>query len=215
MKLSNPLFTTILLSLLVANNVAAQQLSVRWGLDGPKMFYNERSATATQNASDWSRGDSDGRTFRYFTIVEPAYGNAIRPLFKRARKGYRDYVGTGGQRTRRAFLAYLRTHDRFVVDRFRGLAPRMFFDFMGSGQVEYVLTGITVKVLNFAEYKRGGFADDETSYGIVLVPRQGTYHYAIDRRLRFTGSGRTKLTFFSDNFYPGFGLGPMGAYILK
>ena len=204
----------LIVTLVLANSAAAQQLTIRWGLDTPTDYYEEKPATATQNAADWSHTNEDEETFRYFTIVEPAYTNAISPLFGRTTAWYDQHLQSGADPTRRAFLSYVRTRDPYLVDRFRSLAPRLFFDFLGSRQTQYVLTDISVQVLDFSEYKGGGFADDVYSYDIVLVPEPGTYRYEIDRRLRFSGSGRIELTFFSDNFYPTMGLSPMGAYMI-
>lgn len=209
------ILTALILTLLLANSTSAQELGIRWGLDTPTEYYEEKSATATQNAADWSPANEDEETFRYFTIIEPAYGNAVFPLFDRAAGWYEDHLHRRGDRTRRAFLAYVRARDPFLVDSFRRLAPRLFFDFMGSAQTQYVLTDVIVHVLDFSEYRGGGFADDEYFYDIVLVPEPGTYRYEIDSRLRFTGSGRAELTFFSDNFYPSMGLSPMGAYMIN
>ena len=208
------ILSVLIVTLVLANSAAAQQLTVRWGLDTPTDYYEERLATPSQNAADWSKSNEDEKMFRYFTIVEPAYTNAIFPLFGRAAESYDQHLQRGGAPTRRAFSSYVRVRDPYLVGRFRSLAPRLFFDFMGSVDTQYVLTDIIVQVLDFSEYKGGGFADDEYSYDIVLIPEPGTYRYGIDRRLRFNGSGRAELTFFSDNFYPTMGLSPMGAYMI-
>ena len=206
--------SVLIVLLVIANSVSAQQLTVRWGLDTPSNYYEEKLATERQNTADWSQANEDDKKFRYFTIVEPTYTNAISPLFDRTREWYNRHRLRGAAATRRAFSSYLRAQDPYLVNRFRSLAPRLFFDFMGSALTQYVLTDIVVEVLDFSEYRGGGFADDEYSYDIVLVPEPGTYRYEIDRRLRFNGSGRMELTFFSDNFYPTMGLCPMGAYMI-
>ena len=206
--------SVLILTVVLANSVSAQQLRVRWGLDAPTDYYEEKLATARQNAADWSHTNEDEETFRYFTIVEPAHTNAVSPLNIRLVEWYDQRPERGADATRHAFLTYVRAHDPYLVDRFRSLAPRLFFDFVGSVHTQYVLTDIIVEVLDFSEYRGGGFADDEYSYHIMLVPEPGTYRYEIDRRLRFTGSGRAELTFFSDNFYSTVGLSPMGAYMI-
>ena len=211
MKYSAIRYVSILL-LLLASNVAAQQLSVRWGLDGPTEYYAERPALRVHGDIEQMESTALVPSLRYFATIEPAHNDAIFPLSVRTSNVYAEYVQDGGSPLADDFLAYLRETDRYTIDRFRMLAPRLYFDFTGHSQIQYILEGITVEVFQFEEYAGGGFADLEYAYDLVLVPRPGRYYYSIDRRLRFTGSGRTTLTFFSDNFYPSGGLSPMGLY---
>ena len=204
----------LVVTLILSNSAAAQQLTVRWGLDAPTDYYKERLATASQNALDFPKSNDDEEMFRYFTLVLPDYTDAISPWIGRTAEWYAQHLQRGGTPTRRAFSSYVRARDPYLVDHFRSFAPRLFFDFMGSVDTQYVLTEIIVDVLDFSEYMGGGFADDEYSYDIVLIPKAGTYRYGVDRRLRFNGSGRAELTFFSDNFHPTMGLSPMGAYMI-
>ena len=239
MKLYKILIKSTIL-LLLANSALAQSLSVRWGLESAE-FYEEIAATEEQNAADMSRRTDNDQIFRYYTIAEPQYGNAVSRLFRRfhEQNWYEKYkqsdmpTSCGFQVAETQhdscagreqndmltscsfrFQQYLSGHDPFLVHSFRDLAPRLYFDFAGSSQTQYILTGITVEVLDFSEYSGGGFADNQYAYDIVLLPCPGKYYYAIDRRLRFAGSGRTELTFFSDNFYRSAGLSPMGAYMI-
>ena len=67
----------------------------------------------------------------------------------------------------------------------------------------------------FEEYSGGGFFDRESWYEIELAHLPGRRVVRVDRRLRFTASGRTELRFWSDNFYPAAGITPMGCYTLR
>ena len=91
--------SVLIVLLVIANSVSAQQLIVRWGLDTPSDYYEEKLATTRQNAADWSQTNEDDKKFRYFTIVKPAYTNAIFPLFGRTAEWYDRHRQRGAAAT--------------------------------------------------------------------------------------------------------------------
>lgn len=218
MKLCGLVVLTLLI--LIAHENVAYSLTIHWGLQEPTEYYTERAATAEQTAAYWPPAQEGAETFRYFTISRERGANeefnmVMAPLLERTMTLYDMHLQAGGDATRAAFQSFLRRRDSFLVDSFRRLAPKLYFEFMGSQQNQYVLTGITVEVFDFNEYRGGGFANDEYWYDLILLPELGTYHYAINNNLRFTGSGRTELAFFSNNFYKSAGLSPMGVYTIN
>ena len=203
-----------ILLLLVGTNAWAADLAVIWGLDGP-VEYRERRATAEQNAAQNPPAAAGAETYRYFNMVEPDHSRAVLPLYDRTMALYQLHRDRGGAPTMSAFAAFVREKDHFLADSLQRVAPRLYFDFIGENQTEYVLTGIIVDVLDYFEYRGGGFAQDEAWYDLVLTPEPGAYHYPIDRKLRFTGSGRAEIRFSSNNFYDNVGLSPIGAYMIN
>ena len=88
------------------------------------------------------------------------------------------------------------------------------FDFTGRSETEYVLDTIEIRTIDFEEYRGGGFFNNEAWYDILLRHTLGIHVYDVDRRLRFTGSGRAVLRFWSDNWYPNVGMAPQGCYFI-
>ena len=122
--------------------------------------------------------------------------------------------GSDSRQTKLDFVKFAKDNDSYYYGLAKSLAPRLYFDFIGESK-EYVLESIEVKTISFVEYSGGGFSDNEAWYDIELKHRPGTYIYPVDSKLRFTGSGRAVLRFWSDNYYKGAGMTPSGCYTIS
>lgn len=185
----------------------------RWGLEGPAV-YEEIRATADQDSSYWPDAEPGAETFRYFAVINSLHTSEALPLMQAAERAYQVHVAEGGEKSLAAARAFTRARYPFIAAGFRNLAPVLYFDFRGAATKEYVLTEIIVEVVQFSEFRGGGFSDEPTLYDIYLQPEPGIYSHPFENALRFQGSGRAELRFFSENFYEWSGLSPMGAYML-
>ena len=61
----------------------------------------------------------------------------------------------------------------------------------------------------------GGFLKDYAWYNIILKPIKGKYLFEVNKKLKFSGSGRAELRFWSDNYNATEGMSPMGTYIIN
>jgi hypothetical protein len=116
---------------------------------------------------------------------------------------------------RERFLTWKRAQDPFCAAQARMMAPEIYFDFVAADGDEHVLDSITIYTIHFDEYRGGGFSEREAWYDIEVKHEQGHYTYAFDKRLVFSGHGRTVLRLWSDNYYASNGwMCPMGEYII-
>lgn len=186
----------------------------KWGLESTAEF-KELKATAEQDSSYWPDAKEGETRYRYFAVREPNHSSKALPLYEAAIEAYDKHRSEGGDSTVDDFRAFVKEHYPFIAAGFRDIAPVLFFDFRGAVGHEYILDEITVEVAGYSEFRGGGFSDKESWYDIVLVPEPGIYPYPVEnKKLRFSGSGRTELRFYSANFYPAAGLSPMGAYLI-
>lgn len=197
---------------MLTNQALALELG-RWGLEGP-VVYEAIEATAEQDSSYWPEAPPGAKRYRYFSVINSRYAQVALPLMQAAGRAYEVHVAEGGEKSLVAFRRFMRERYPFVAAGFRDLAPVLYFDFRGAAAHEYVLTDILIEVLDFSEFRGGGFSDEPALYDIYLNPDPGLYSHPFERALRFQGSGRVELRFFSENFYEWSGLSPMGAYTL-
>lgn len=202
---------------LIATNAVAEDnnFHVKWGLENP-YFYSELKATKRQNAAMWPPVENGEVLYRYFTIREhdSTFWRKAEPLFSRHHKLWNQYQSQQKKPNREDYLRFVRSQDPFFAGSIKEMAPVLFFDFIGIGAKEYVLDSIEVNTVDFEEYAGGGFFDKAAWYDIVLSTRAGIKRYEVDKKLRFNGSGRAELRFWSDNYYPTMGMAPMGCFTI-
>lgn len=197
------------------SRASAAELEIgKWGLEGPPE-YQELEATAEQDSSWWPEAEEDAKRYRFFAVRNPVHAPKVVPLMQQAERAYEIHRSRGGLETAEGFRSFLQGNYPFIAAEFRDIAPVLYFDFRGAAKHEYVLDEIMVEVIDYSEYRGGGYSDKSAWYDILLNPEPGTYSYPVDQSLRFTGSGRAELRFFSDNFYAFSGLSPMGAYVIE
>jgi hypothetical protein len=180
-------------------------------------LYSEVQATMNQNASVWEEDSLGVPKYRYFTIGEhqELYGQRAEPLFERHWELWDAYRASVTEPTRDGYLEYAKMHDPYFVASVVALAPVLYFDFVGSSTREYLLIGIDVRTVAFEGYAGGGFYDKDAWYDILLSTKVGTRRIEVDRKLRFQGSGRAELRFWSDNYMENAGMAPMGCFAIE
>ena len=206
----------IILVLLVADvSAESANFHVKWGLERP-YFYSELKATKRQNAGWWPPVENGEALYRYFTIKEhdSTFWRKAEPLFSRHHKLWDKYRTLQKNPNREDYLRFARARDPFFAGSIKEMAPVLFFDFIGIGAKEYVLEAIEVNTVGFEEYAGGGFFDKAAWYDIILSTKVGIKRYQVDKKLRFNGSGRSELRFWSDNYYPTMGMAPMGCFTI-
>lgn len=184
-----------------------------WGIE-QKAIYKETIATAEQNRAV-SRDSTPGdRLYRYFTATD-MHDDVTAYALTRHWPLWKEFKETGSALTNERYGRFLQDRDPTLLSTLRAGAPRLYFDFIGDGDAEYVLTDIHVVTIHFYEYAGGGFADQEAWYDIVVPHSPGERSYKVDRKLRFRGSGRAVLRLWSDNFYSSAGLTPQGCFLMR
>jgi hypothetical protein len=211
-------FVLLLVSATLVENAFAQTtLHLKFGLESTE-HYREESTTITGTAAIRSQPHGNERSYRFFTTNQtwPDFVAAISDrhlaLWDSLKK---EAKGTPFSMDEETYAKEVQKHDPFLLGMINGSAPQLYFDFTGRSGTEYVLEAIEVQTIKFEEYRGGGFFNCEAWYDILLRHSPGKHVYAIDRRLRFTGSGRTVLRFWSDNWYPLVGMAPQGCYLIK
>lgn len=192
---------------------ADDRLAMTWGLDRP-YFYSEVPASLEESAVN--QIDEKSQPYRYFTILEhdAAYARRAQPLWERNNYAWETYKESNADRSREAYIEYLKVSDPYILAALRNLAPVLYFDFMGAGESEYVLQAIEVRTIAFVEYAGGGFSDKQAWYDIVLSTKPGAKQYEVGSKLRFRGSGRAELRLWSGNYHPNMNSSPMGCYTI-
>ena len=145
------------------------------------------------------------------------YNDVIQIFFERHWKLWDEFKkqsSSDSSQTKLNFVKFAKDKDPYYYGIAKSLAPRLYFDFIGETK-EYVLKSIEVTTISFEEYSGGGFSDNEAWYDIELKHLPGTYIYLVDSKLRFTGSGRAVLRFWSDNYYKGASMTPSGCYMIS
>jgi hypothetical protein len=203
----------IALSLVAPNGAeAACNLSMKWGLESTANF-RELSQFGDETSAFGSNTKA-GPKLRAFRMSS-AGDATIQRYFARhwdILKVYKSSHPATGPIDRTSFVAWARNTDPFYVSLGRSLAPVLYFDFTGNSQNEYVLDQVEIQTVSFDEYSGGGFYDSKAWYDVELSTKAGTHTINVDKRLRFTGSGRAELTFFSSNYYPGVAMTPQGSF---
>lgn len=191
---------------------AQETLTMSWGLENTK-FFQEYKSTQEQNPAlhpDIKKKDSSHRAIG----PNAKYNEVIQEFFQRHEILWKDFIKDKRQNeepSKLEFIKFASEKDDYFVGLTKSLAPTLYFDFIGLSK-EYVLESITISTINFNEYQGGGFSINEAWYDIELKHKVGEYTYNVDKKLKFTGSGRAILRFWSDNYSPRHGMTPSGDY---
>lgn len=184
---------------------------------GPRIHRQLRElAQFPDENSAITRGSGKGRKLRAFRMSSLG-DTAMQQYFPRHHKLLGAYKGAHpGTSTipRSAFVAWAKQQDPYFVLLGRSLVPSLYFDFVGNS-TQYVLDQISVRTIRFEEYSGGGFFDANSWYDIELSTLPGVRNVNVGKRLRFTGSGRTEITFFSSNYYPNAAMTPQGSFTIE
>ena len=213
MKLCVLLAINLLLAASVFYGEPAVKLQMKWGLQNEKYFKESQEKAEVKEAMKTSK--KEPQMYRFFTPSDE-YERVIMRVFARHNRLWNSFrpVATDVAAKKAEFSSLIEREDPLLLGWVRDLAPRLYFDFIGSGNQHHVLESISIKTINFDEYKGGGFAEKEAWYDIELCHKPGTKVYPVDKKLRFDGSGRAVLRFWSDNYYEGMGMSPMGCYTI-
>lgn len=210
-------YTLVIASLALGARLLASkqpaELQMKWGLENEKYFRETNEIDTSQTSREVTK--QRPRTYRFFTTGD-AYERIIMRVFERHHSVWSSFKPTGVDLAEKKaeFSAFLAARDPLLQGWIRDLAPRLYFDFLGASGQEYVLESISVKTISFDEYKGGGFTEKEAWYDIELSHTTGMKTYPVEGKLRFEGSGRAVLRFWSDNYYESMGMSPMGCYTI-
>jgi hypothetical protein len=213
--LNKILLLTKVIILLPLFGLTQPKLSVKWGIENTE-FFKESQATKEQNSAFFPNAKKSDKKYRFINTTS-MYNDVIQKFFERHWKLWNKFKKQSSQDTmltKLNFVKYAKSEDPYYYGIAKSLAPRLYFDFIGESQ-EYVLESIEIKTISFDEYSGGGFSDKEAWYDIELKHIPGIYIYPVDSKLRFTGSGRTVLRFWSDNYYKAAGMTPSGCYMVS
>jgi hypothetical protein len=207
------LFTVVFFSCLISN--AQVSLKLTWGLENTE-YFQETKSTKGESPAYHSKAKNHDKYYREF-IHDSKYNNDNYEFLKRRYKlweAFEESTASNKERTKINFLKYVENRDPYFVGMVKRLAPQLYFDFVGISK-QYVLESITIATVNFEEFKGGGFSTNEAWYDIELKHKIGEYTYLVDKKFRFSGSGHAVLRFWSDNYYPSFGMTPSGKYTIN
>jgi hypothetical protein len=191
------------------------KLTVKWGIENTR-YFQEVKATREQSSAYFPKAKPNDKFYRFFKPTS-AYESTLQIFFERHSKlwdKFEDQTKADSLRTKLNFVKFAKEQDPYFYGIAKSLAPQVYFDFIGETK-EYVLESIDVTTIRFDEYSGGGFSDKEAWYDIELKHIPGIYNYPVDSKLRFTGSGRATLRFWSDNYYKSFGMTPSGCYMIS
>jgi len=191
-------------------------LDLRFGLESAQ-HYVEQKTTRAGSAALRAQPRKDERLYRFFT-TDQSWPETIAAISDRhfgLWQSLQKEAGTSQfSMDEDAYSKEIKKRDPYLLGMINDSAPRLYFDFAGHSGTEYILEAIEIRTIDFEEYRGGGFFNNEAWYDILLRHAPGVHVYNIDRRLRFTGSGRTVLRFWSDNWYPNVGMAPQGCYFI-
>ncbi|TKC59202.1 hypothetical protein FBD94_16860 [Pedobacter hiemivivus] len=208
----------LLLILFWAQIAQAQrsELTLKWGLQGSKLLFEEKTATKGQNSAIHPPRKKNEKLYR-FIAPSGDYNDIFQPIAERHHILWEKFMTTKPDESKiqKLYSDYTKKHDPYLSSSTTSLAPRLYFDFIGKSNKVYILQSITVETINFEEYSGGGFINNLAWYDIVLNHKIGTKIYPVDKQLTFNTNGRAELRFFSDNYYPSFGMAPMGCYTIR
>ncbi len=195
-------------------DVLSQELLLEMGLDSGS-FYME--TTAMRNETSAMRLPSKDTTKYRFFKPDDLHEKVQYQLGLRHNSLWAGYSSSyeTDERSREGYMKYARERDEYFITFANLLAPTLYFDFFGESGKEYILLYIIVKTIRYDEYRGGGFSNNEAWYDIELRSKKGTKRYPIDKKLRFTGSGRVELRFWNDKFYKSVGQSPIGNYFIE
>lgn len=208
------------IAVIVPLAAVADDLSMAWGLENTWSYW-ETQRTIEQDAS-W-KPPSVGKKYRTFAFKDgkTEVNNLRFPCYERHFEfwdKYQDAIAESGDSAapdRIDFEEFKSKNDAICDQHAKQQAPVLYFDFVGQPNQQYVLEAIDVTTLRFSEYMGGGFFKEEAWYDIVLSHNEGTKRFNVSKRLKFSGSGRCELRFWSDNFYEKQGwISPMGEYMI-
>ena len=191
------------------------KLTVKWGIENTE-FFKETMATIEQSSAIFTKAKPNDKKYRFINTTS-MYNDVIQIFFERHWKLWDEFKkqsSSDSSQTKLNFVKFAKDKDPYYYGIAKSLAPRLYFDFIGETK-EYVLKSIEVTTISFEEYSGGGFSDNEAWYDIELKHLPGTYIYLVDSKLRFTGSGRAVLRFWSDNYYKGASMTPSGCYMIS
>ena len=213
--LNKGLFIVMITILFPLLGFAQSKLTVKWGIENKDLF-QETKATSEQTSAYFPEAKPNDKKYRFINAA-PKYNKVAQIFFERHWQLWKEFEKqpkTSATPTKQDFVKFAKEKDPYYYGIAKSLSPSLYFDFVGESK-EYVLESIEVKIISFDEYKGGGFSDNEAWYDIELKHMPGTYIYPIDKKLRFTGSGRAILRFCSDNYYENVGLTPVGCYMIS
>jgi len=204
--------------LLIASVARAQEISMKWGLEN-KWSYQETTRTLNDDASVHSnRGSRKYQTFSFNnnSAVVDTMLKCFERHFELWSKFTRTWSGGDPSKSKRqAFEEFKSVQDPLCDQHAKQQAPVLYFDFVSKSKDEFILEAIEITTLRFSEYKGGGFSKEEAWYDVILSHAQGKKRYDVSKRLAFTGTGRSELRFWSDNYYAEQGwIAPMGEYLI-
>jgi hypothetical protein len=190
---------------------AQNGLTVTWGLQNTEYYMEKKSQDLT--AANNFQPVKNGKEYRDF-VPGKNYNQVITPLFERIQdlwKKFNTSLPKGAIPTKLEFVKFARNEDPYFAGEATKLAPVLYFDFIGQSK-EYILMSITITTIRFDEYMGGGFSMSDAWYDIELKHKKGDFTYNVEKKLRFTGSGRAELRFWSDNYSKQNGMTPSGEY---
>jgi len=213
--LSKQILLMTLIFIASFSGLAQTKLTIKWGIEN-KGFFEERTASTAQSSASNMKANANVKKYRFITTTS-MYKDVVDIFFEKhftLWDEFKKQSSNDSSQTSLNFVKFAKDNDPYYYGIAKSLAPRLYFDFIGETK-EYVLESIEIKTINFQEYQGGGFSDNEAWYDIELKHQLGTYTYPVNNKLRFTGSGRTVLRFWSDNYYKGAGLTPSGCFTIS
>lgn len=205
----------------------AQKVDMKWGLENTYSYYEIKNGRAEDEDLATHRPNSTAQRYRAFAFAEGSTEirepwlacisdiGRLWDKFQRQDKASAPGTTAAVDDSRAQFRAYLVRENPNCIGRMMKTAPRLYFDFTSDIDRQFVLERVEVTTLSFAEYRGGGFAEQEAWYDILLSHQMGVKFYFPEPRLVFKEHGRVTLRLWSDNFYPEVGwISPMGEYTI-
>lgn len=213
--MKNSRLLILLLTVIPTFVYCQDSLVLKWGLESTR-YFEEMQVGKAYNSAIRIPAEEGDTLYRFFTTNQK-YEKVIMTIFARHNKLwdlYRESIGKESEPDKKDFISYARREDPYYLGLTKEMAPVLYFDFIGVSK-EYVLESIEIETIDFGEYMGGGFYQKNAWYDIELKHELGKHKYDVDKKLRFVGSGRAELRFWSDNYYKYMGMSPMGCYVIN
>jgi hypothetical protein len=183
----------------------SQSLTARWGLQSDVLY--EEALEPPGQTSVVKSNSRQRPSIRTFRVRDPQYEQTLLPFLQRhtilTNLYLETHTSSGTYIPQADFAAWATRRDPSHVADGISLAPVLYFDFIGATGKLYVLDRIIVQTISFEEYRGGGgFIDDKAWYDLELRTTPGSKTYQVDDKLRFVGTGRAEIRFWSGNYYP-------------
>lgn len=171
----------LLLAWLIPLRASAEQpqLQMTWGLENTK-FYELRATGAGSSVKEYRRNTA-------YVAAEQKLDNRQDGVFV----AYQNATGRGI--ILKEVQEWVKQNDPYHLAMIRDLAPTFYFDFLGTSGKEYVLETISIETVAWSPVWGGGFADREAWYDVEIERTRGVKVFPVERKLRFTSSGRSVL----------------------